>query len=107
MGQGAKKLGLAGAVAEAKFLALCGGLDPTTGKQITPRKNSRRWENGQSVVNRRVFYDFTLSLPKSVSVVGLSRDDRILVVHDNALRRLMQELDKFTESRVRKEGKRD
>ena len=70
MGQGDKKLGLARVVGEANFLALCRGPDPTTGQQITPRKNSRRRGNGQSVVNRRVFYEFTLSLPKSVSVVA-------------------------------------
>src|SRR5882672_9509500 len=85
-GQGADQLGLKGSVKESDFLALCEGLNPTTGEKLTMRKNSRRQENGQSVANRRVFYDFTLSPPKSVSVVGLYQDDRILELHNRAVK---------------------
>ncbi len=103
-GLGAEKLGLKGAVREADFLALCDGLNPETGRFLTARKKLLRWEKGKLVANRRVFYDFTLSPPKSVSVVALMRDIRILEAHNRAVRVAMAELEKFAETRVRKGG---
>src|SRR5258708_36003847 len=88
-GQGAKKLGLMGRVREADFLALCEGLNPVTGERLTARKNSYRRESGQSVANRRIFYHFTLSPPKSVFLVGLYQDVRILELHKRAVRKAM------------------
>src|SRR5690606_34739396 len=49
-----------------------------------------------------VFYDFTFSPPKSVSVVGLFQDARILALHDRAVRVALAELEKFAETRVRR-----
>jgi conjugative relaxase-like TrwC/TraI family protein len=106
-GQGADQLGLKGGVKEADFLRLCEGLHPTTGEKLTQRMNSSRTnQDGHEVANRRVFYDFTLSPPKSVSVVGLYQDDRILEVHNRAVRKAMTELEKFAETRVRKGGQK-
>lgn len=100
-GVGAEKLGIKGKVGEDAFLALCEGLRPDTGERLTLRKNSvRKTEVGQAA-NRRVFYDFTFSPPKSVSVVGLYQDDRILALHDRAVRTALGELEKFAETRVR------
>lgn len=104
VGQGAEKLGLKGAVKETDFLALCEGRNPATGQRMTARLNSEREQDGRMVANRRVFYDFTLSPPKSVSVVGLLQDDRILALHDRAVRDTLRELEKFAETRVRKAG---
>ncbi len=104
-GLGADKLGLKGVVKEAEFLRLCDGLHPTTGDRLTARKNTRRRAaNGTHVANRRVFYDFTLSPPKSVSVVALMTDDRISAVHDRAVRLAMAELERLAEARIRKGG---
>ncbi len=100
-GQGAEKLGLKGAVTEQEFLRLCEGLHPQTGERLTLRRNTVRRENGQTVANRRVFYDFTISPPKGVSVVGLLQDDRISALHDRAVRSAMAELETFAEARVR------
>ncbi|MFZ5495477.1 MAG: MobF family relaxase [Verrucomicrobiota bacterium] len=106
-GHGAGMLGLQGAVTEQEFLRLCEGLHPATGRRLTLRKNSsRRDDDGHRVANRRVFYDFTLSPPKSVSVVGLYQDDRILAVHSQAVKLAMAELENFAEARVRKAGGR-
>jgi conjugative relaxase-like TrwC/TraI family protein len=106
-GRGAEKMGLKGIVKEADFLRLCEGLNPITGEKLTQRRNAkRRNEQGRTVANRRVFYDFTLSPPKSVSVVGLCQDDRIVELHNRAVRTAMQELEKFAETRVRKSGQR-
>ncbi len=104
-GLGASRLGLSGAVGEADFLALCEGLNPATGERLTQRLNSLRREAlGGELANRRVFYDFTISPPKSVSVVGLYQDDRILELHDRTVRAAMAELEKLAATRVRKGG---
>ncbi len=106
-GLAADRLGLSGVVAEADFLALCEGRHPKTGERLTQRLNSvRREALGGELANRRVFYDFTISPPKSVSVVGLYQDDRILALHDQAVRTAIAELEKFAASRVRKGGVR-
>ena len=102
LGVGAEKLGLRGQVAEKEFLALCDGLHPVTGERLTLRKNSNRLDGDKLVANRRVFYDFTISPPKSVSVVALRQDDRIIELHNRAVRLAMTELEKFAETRVRK-----
>ena len=103
-GVGAEKLGLVGKVGEDTFLAFCEGLRPRSVEQLTARKNSTRKSVVGETANRRVFYDFTFSPPKSVSVVGLFQDDRILALHDRAVRVALAELEKFAETRVRRSG---
>jgi conjugative relaxase-like TrwC/TraI family protein len=103
-GLGAEKLGLKGAVGEKEFIALCEGLHPITGECLTARLNSVRWEYGKNVANRRIFYDFTISPPKSVSVVALCQDARIIGLHDRTVRVAMRELETFSQTRVRKSG---
>lgn len=106
-GLGAERLGLQGKVGEAQFLRLCEGLHPTTGERLTHRMNTNRQNaDGETVANRRVFYDFTISPPKSVSVVAFLADDRILEKHDQAVKVAMAELEKFAESRLCKSRER-
>ncbi|MBV5277192.1 relaxase domain-containing protein, partial [bacterium] len=57
-----------------------------------------------TVANRRIFFDFVVAPPKSVSVVALHQDDRIVGLHNQAVQRAMDELEKFAETRVRKSG---
>jgi conjugative relaxase-like TrwC/TraI family protein len=101
-GQAAERLGLTGVVAEKDFLALCEGLNPQTGKRLTQRLNTVRHDNGRTTANRRIFHDFTISPPKSVSVVGLYQDPRIIAEHHRAVRCALAELEKLAETRVRK-----
>ena len=103
-GLAAEKLGLHGIVTEAEFLRLCEGRHPKTGRRLTQRLNTERRQNGASVANRRVFYDFTISPPKSVSVVALMSDFRIVAVHEQAVRAAMLELERLAETRVRIRG---
>ena len=103
-GRGAEILGLAGKVDEKAFLALCDGNDPRTGRLLTLRLNSTRCENGRRMPNRRIFYDFTIGPPKSVSIVALCQDERIVELHNRAVRLAMAELEKFSETRVRMSG---
>ena len=104
-GQGAEKLGLRGQVNEPAFLALCEGLNPATGQKLGQRMNTVRQEGSrEAVANRRIFFDFAIAPPKSVSVVALYQDDRIIALHNEAVRQTMLELEKFAETRVRKAG---
>jgi len=103
-GVGAAMLGLEGKVSEKAFVELCDGLNPKTGQRLTARRNTTRREEGRNVSNRRVFYDFTISPPKSVSVVALYQDARIIEIHDHAVRAMVDELETFAETRVRKGG---
>jgi conjugative relaxase-like TrwC/TraI family protein len=107
LGQGAAKLGLKGTVNEAAFLALCEGKNPATGQKLGQRMNTVRQDVGRdTVANRRIFYDFAIAPPKSVSVVALYQDDRILNLHNRAVQMAMLELERFAEARVRKGGLR-
>jgi len=104
-GQGAEKLGLKGSVNEAAFLALCEGRHPATGQRLGQRLNSvRNAGSKDTTANRRIFYDFTIAPPKSVSVVALYQDGRIIELHNRAVRQTMIELERFAETRVRKSG---
>lgn len=109
LGEGSKRLNLEGKVSEEAFLALCDGNDPETGQRLTQRRNSLRRKEGAQVANRRLYYDFTISPPKSVSILALMRDKRVVGAHERAVRVVMEELEKFAETRVRigqKDGSR-
>jgi conjugative relaxase-like TrwC/TraI family protein len=76
-----------------------------TADKLGQRMNTVRQSTGDhAVANRRIFYDFTIAPPKSVSVVALYQDDRILTLHNEAVRHTMLELEKLAETRVRKAG---
>lgn len=104
IGDAAKRLGLTDRVSEKDFLALCEGRNPETGSRLTQRLNTVRSENGKLTANRRIFHDFTISPPKSVSIVALCDDARVVALHDRAVRCAMGELEKFAETRVRIKG---
>ena len=109
-GDGAKELGLAGVTTENEFMNLCRNLHPQSGQQLTPRLNSKRVRvdkdgNVHESANRRVFYDFTLSPPKSVSIAALvGNDQRIIEAHDEAVQVAMRELQTYAATRVRKQN---
>src|SRR5713101_5092644 len=65
-GKGASRLGLEGTVDRAAFEALCDNLDPRTGKPLTVRTRTQR----------TVGYDFTFSVPKSVSLLYAMTGDQ-------------------------------
>src|ERR1700686_676220 len=81
-GKGASRLGLEGMVDKFSFERLCDNLDPRTGKPLTVRTRS----------DRTVGYDFTFSVPKSVSVLyALSGDQEILKAFETAVDETMRE----------------
>jgi len=94
-GAGAARLKLRGDVGLDDFLKLCRNVNPNTDELLTQRMK----------VNRRVFYDFTLSPPKSVSIVALVAGEmRVEKAHERATISALRELEKFAAARVRKNG---
>ncbi|MCI0541978.1 MAG: relaxase domain-containing protein [Verrucomicrobiales bacterium] len=104
-GLAAERLGLAGKVRVDEFLRLCENKHPSTGQTLTARLNTTRTEDGKRVANRRSFYDFTFSPPKSVSIAAfLGKDERIFEVHDRAVRAALREFEAFAAARIRAGG---
>jgi conjugative relaxase-like TrwC/TraI family protein len=92
-GHGTEKLKLRGDVSLDDFVKLCRNVNPHTDQLLTQRMRA----------NRRVFYDFTLSPPKSVSIVALvAGDNRVERAHERATIPALRELEKFAAARVRK-----
>jgi conjugative relaxase-like TrwC/TraI family protein len=99
IGAGAEHLGLSAErkVTREQFHALCQNEHPQSGKRLTQRQQA---ENV-----RRVFYDFTCSAPKSVSVLAVTlEDERLVAAHAEASRIAFRELETFAAARVRKQG---
>jgi conjugative relaxase-like TrwC/TraI family protein len=97
IGGGAERLGLKNAVTREQFHALCENQNPETGERLT----QRQLKEGQ----RRVFYDFTCSAPKSVSVLAVTlADERLVTAHEEATRIAFREVETFAATRVRKQG---
>ena len=97
IGAGAERLGLNSAVTRDQFHALCENKNPNDDKRLTLRQEKTN--------QRRVFYDFTCSAPKSVSVLAVTMgDDRLVSAHEEATRIAFRELETFAATRVRKQG---
>ena len=92
-GKGASRLGLEGTVDKFSFERLCDNLDPRTGEPLTVRTRSER----------TVGYDFTFSVPKSVSLLyAMSGDQDILDAFRAAVDETMREMEAEMKTRVRK-----
>jgi conjugative relaxase-like TrwC/TraI family protein len=94
-GKGAARLGLEGTVDKFSFERLCDNLDPRTGEPLTVRTRTER----------TVGYDFTFSVPKSVSLLyAMSGDQDIMGAFRSAVDETMRELEAEMKTRVRKQG---
>src|SRR5271168_1850208 len=94
-GKGASRLGLEGTVDKFSFERLCDNLDPKTGEPLTVRTRSER----------TVGYDFTFSVPKSVSLLyAMSGDQEILGAFRSAVDETMRDIESEMKTRVRKNG---
>ena len=109
-GIGAADLGLSGVTRMDEFVRLCENLHPQTGEKLTLRQKTTRTEIGadgkeHETANRRVFYDFTFSPAKSVSIAALVGDDpRMVEAHEQAVTAALHQLQSFAATRVRKGG---
>lgn len=105
IGLGAERMRLSGKVRAKDFLRLCENKNPATGETLTQRLNTTRTEGGESAANRRIFFDFTFSPPKSVSIAGfLGNDKRVLEAHARAVRLALREFEAFAATRIRAGG---
>lgn len=102
-GRGAELLGLAGAIKLEDFESLRQGLDPRTGKFLRQRKSADRVMPDGTIQSRgRSLYDFTISAPKSVSVMAtLGGDNRLIDAHERAVAVALKEIESHAGARVR------
>jgi conjugative relaxase-like TrwC/TraI family protein len=94
VGEGAERLGLmpGEVVGREAFLRLCDNQHPETGQKLTQ----------VHFADRRVFFDFTCSAPKSVSILAVTMNDsRIVEAHREAAGVAIRELEAFAGTRVR------
>lgn len=105
-GRGAELLGLAGEVKQTDFEALRQGFDPRTGEFLRQRRSADRVKPDGTIQSRgRNLYDFTISAPKSVSVVAaLGGDKRLFEAHQRAVTEALQELEANAGARIRQGG---
>src|ERR1700685_4079033 len=95
-GKGAARLGLEGTVDRLSFDRLCENLDPRTGEPLTVRTRTER----------TVGYDFTFSVPKSVSLLyAMSGDQGILAAFRGSVDETMREIEAEMKTRVRAGGR--
>lgn len=93
-GKISKEMGLSGSVDTTTFKNLVHGQSPD-GKPLTSKIKGYR----------RAGYDFTIDVPKSVTLATLVYDDhRILDAFNKSREKMMYEIEKDVETRVRKEG---
>jgi conjugative relaxase-like TrwC/TraI family protein len=93
-GEAAKKIGLVGEVSPEQFGALVANRHPRTGERLTPRDRERC-----------PGYDFTFSVPKSVSVLyALTGDKRIREAFQASVVETMHDVEAEALTRVRRNG---
>ena len=105
-GRGARLLGLDGPVKTEDFEALRQGLDPGTNEFLRVRHSADRTAvDGTKLAQGRSLYDFTISAPKSVSVLAiLAGDGQLIEAHRTAVAEALEEAETYAASRVRQGG---
>jgi conjugative relaxase-like TrwC/TraI family protein len=105
-GHGAELLGLVGSVKSEDFEALRQGLDPTNREFLRQRQSADRVAaDGTTQSHGRHLYDFTISAPKSVSIMAVvGGDKRLIDAHEKAVTEALQELEAYAATRVRQDG---
>jgi conjugative relaxase-like TrwC/TraI family protein len=105
-GHGAELLGLGGPVKSEDFEALRQGLNPANGEFLRQRQSADRVAaDGTTQSHGRHLYDFTISAPKSVSIMAVvGGDKRLIDAHEKAVTEALQELEAHAATRVRQDG---
>jgi conjugative relaxase-like TrwC/TraI family protein len=105
-GRGSQLFGLEGEVRSKDFESLRQGLDPETGEFLRPRRSADRvGQDGTPQSYGRNLYDFTISAPKSVSIIAILGGDRRLIdAHEKAVAATLRELEAHAATRVRQAG---
>ncbi len=97
-GIAAEKLEIKGDITKEQFHNLCDNLNPSTQEKLTPRNN----------IERRVGYDFTFDVNKSVTIIqalGTEQQSKeILNAFRTSVHETMTEIEKSVQTRVRTGG---
>lgn len=97
-GKAAQLLNLKGEVSKREFELLANNKNPLSEEQLTARNSG----------SRRVGYDFTFSVPKSVSIIySQTKDKDIIDAFDNAIHQTMTEIEQNAATRVRARGRNE
>lgn len=102
-GCGAELLGLSGEVKSSDFECLRQACHPGTGEFLRQRQSADRVGPDGIIQSRgRNLYDFTISAPKSVSVMAsVGGDKRLIEAHQKAVAEALRELEAHARARVR------
>jgi conjugative relaxase-like TrwC/TraI family protein len=93
IGEGARALGLTGAVTDSPFEALRENRHPRTGESFTARDHA----------NRVAFFDVQLSAPKDVSVLAMvGGDERVREAFKESVKTALAEMERFAAVRERR-----
>ena len=108
-GRGAVSLGLSGEVKLEDLEAVRQGNHPVTGAFLRQRQSADRIaSDGIKQSRGRNLYDFTISAPKSVSIMAILGDDnRLIEAHEKAVGELLVEIEAHAAARVRQSGAND
>ena len=108
-GYGATMLGLDETVKHEDFEALRQGIHPESKMFLRQRQSADRIAKDGSIQSRgRNLYDFTISAPKSVSIMAILGDDsRLIKAHEKAVIETLHELERHAAARVRQSGSND
>lgn len=89
------RLNVGAPVTKEQFQLLLENKNPATGTALTARTNAYR----------RLYFDATVSAPKSVSVMAITMGDtRLINAHEEASKEALKELEKHSQTRVRVKG---
>jgi conjugative relaxase-like TrwC/TraI family protein len=105
-GRGAALLGLRGDVKCEDFESVREGCHPVTGEFMRQRQSADRTASDGTTQSRgRALYDFTISAPKSVSIMAiLGGDKRLMDAHERAVAVVLAEIESHAATRIRQEG---
>ena len=105
-GRGLELLGLTGEIRSEDFEALREGCHPVTGEFLRQRQSADRTASDGTTQSRgRNLYDFTISAPKSVSIMAiLGGDRRLIEAHEKAVAEALREIETHAAARIRKDG---
>ena len=106
-GHGATMLCLNGTVNHDDFEALRQGVHPENELFIRQRHSADRITKDGTVQSRgRNLFDFTISAPKSVSIMAiLGNDSRLIKAHEKAVIETLHELERHAAARVRRNSR--
>jgi conjugative relaxase-like TrwC/TraI family protein len=106
-GEAAKALGLTGQVTNEQFERLRECEHPDTGEFLRQRRGADRYRpDGSTQSEEKSMFDLTFSAPKSVSIVGVMEDPRLLEAQAKAVAEALAEAEKIAGVEDQRDGQK-